>query len=245
LEFYPLSLLLLVTSSASILAAPQYPELRHMYTLKEPSQGKNFIDTENAAMLYIAKKKDFNMTAKKIRLILWFSLILIISLLPFFIHSQQRHPATVLKISDGDTIWVSMNRQKIKLRLIGIDTPEKFSSKKLEREAAECQVSPGYMKNLGQLATAYAKRLLHKGQKVKVVIYGYGYYGRALAMIYLPDGTCYNERIVRDGYACVYERSEELPEEIMEKLLSLEEQARRERRGLWGTHYRVMKCLCE
>jgi endonuclease YncB( thermonuclease family) len=23
-------------------------------------------------------------------------------------------------------------------------------------------------------------------------------------MVYLTDGTCYNERIVTDGYACVY-----------------------------------------
>ena len=195
-------------------------------------------------MLYHAQIPErMNMTSRKVSLIALF--VFTVSLLPAFIRAQQRHVATILKVSDGDTVWALMNGEKVKLRLIGIDTPEKFSSKKLKREAAECQVSPGYIKNLGQMATAYAKRLLHKGQKVKVVIYGYGYYGRALAMIYLPDGTCYNERIVRDGYACVYERSEELPEQIMEKLLSLEEQARRERKGLWRTHYRVMECLCE
>ncbi|MCD6398951.1 MAG: thermonuclease family protein [Candidatus Aenigmarchaeota archaeon] len=141
-----------------------------------------------------------------------------------------------------------MQGQRVKLRLLGIDTPEKFKSRKLARDARECGVSQGYMKNLGQEATHYAKSLLHKGQKVKVVVYGRGYYGRTLALIYLPDGTCYNERIVADGYACVYKyyghKSRELPWDEWFRLNQLLEEAKKNRRGLWGKDYRVMECLC-
>ncbi|MDL1971200.1 MAG: thermonuclease family protein [Candidatus Desulfofervidaceae bacterium] len=106
----------------------------------------------------------------------------------------------------------------------------------MARDARECSVSQGYMKNLGQEATHYAKSLLHKGQRVKVVVYGRGYYGRTLALIYLPDGTCYNERIVADGYACVYKyhghKSRELPWEEWVKLNQLLEKAKKNRLGL-------------
>ena len=136
----------------------------------------------------------------------------------------------------------------MKLRLLGIDTPEKFSSRKLERNAAECGVRPGKVKNLGQLATHHAKSLLKVGQQVKVIIRGRGYYGRALAIIILPDGTNYNEAMVRDGYACVYKyhghKSKELTWEEWERLNRLLEDAKRHKRGLWGVDYRLMECLC-
>ena len=86
------------------------------------------------------------------------------------------------------------------------------------------------------------------GQKVKVVIYGTGHYGRTLALIYLPDGTCYNERIVQDGYSCVYKyrghKSKELPQDEWVRLNQLLEEARKNHVGLWRKYYNVMECLC-
>jgi len=73
--------------------------------------------------------------------------LLLISLLflTFFSFAQQAYRTTVLKISDGDTVWVLMDGQKVKLRLLSIDTPEKFKSKKLARDARECGVCQGHM----------------------------------------------------------------------------------------------------
>lgn len=181
-----------------------------------------------------------------------FKLALLYLVVLFFASSlsfaQFSYQATILKVSDGDTVWVLMDGRRVKLRLLGIDTPEKFKSKKLARDAQECGVSQGYIKNLGQEATHYAKSLLHKGQKVGVVVYGTGHYGRTLALIYLPDGTCYNERIVRDGYSCVYkyrgQKSKELPQDEWVRLNQLLEEARKNHVGLWGKYYNVMECLC-
>jgi len=99
--------------------------------------------------------------------------------------------------------------------LLGIDTPEKFESRKLYREASECGVSVEYMKSLGKMATSHAREYLHEGDQVKVIVYDHDYYGRALAFIILSNGTNYNEQMVADGYACVYKyrgrKSKELP----------------------------------
>ncbi|MEA2066240.1 MAG: hypothetical protein U9O65_03965 [Thermotogota bacterium] len=75
--------------------------------------------------------------------------------------SGQLQQATILKITDGDTFWVSIDSQKTKLRLLGIDTPEKYSGYKLKRDAADCGVSQEYMASLGKSATKYAKKLVH------------------------------------------------------------------------------------
>jgi len=84
-------------------------------------------------------------------------------------------------------------------------------------------------------------------EKVKVVLYGRGYYGRALAMLYLPDGTCYNEDVVRDGYACLYKyrghRSKQVSLAEWQTLQRLLSKARQDKAGLWGTYFRVMDCL--
>ena len=160
----------------------------------------------------------------------------------------MRQSATLTKVSDGDTVWVLITGRRVKLRLLGIDTPEKFNSRKLDKDARKCGVDRKYMRRLGLAATRYAKSLLHKGQKVRVAVYGHGYYGRTLAMVYLPDGTCYNERVVKDGYACLYKyrghKSKEIPLPEWQTLNRLLIKARRNKAGLWGEYFEVMDCLC-
>jgi len=55
---------------------------------------------------------------------------------------------------------------------LGIDTPEKFPGRKLERDASKCMVKQGKVKYLGQLATHHAKELIRKGEIVTVIIRG-------------------------------------------------------------------------
>ncbi len=71
----------------------------------------------------------------------------------------------VVKVSDGDTIWVRLdNGNRVKVRVWGIDTPEKFRSKKLFREARRCGVEPAAIVHLGKLAPRQAEELLdHSG----------------------------------------------------------------------------------
>jgi len=100
----------------------------------------------------------------------------------------------------------------------------------------------------GSPAIKFKKELLTSGEKVTVKIYGKGFYGRRLAIIILPGGINFNEKMVKDGYSCVYQyrghKSSELPQEEWKKLNALLDQARNERRGLWERYYNIMQCLC-
>ncbi|KAA0257565.1 thermonuclease family protein [Deferribacter autotrophicus] len=149
--------------------------------------------------------------------------------------------ARIEKISDGDTFIVRNEKnQKIKLRLIWIDTPEKFSSKKLEKDAWMCGVGKNRMIRLGKMATSYAKKYFENSKNVEVDYYGKGYYGRSLAVVYRRGATQpYNFDVIADGYACVY-RKARYPQ-VLDELL---EKAKKERRGLWSVDYEVMNCLC-
>ena len=159
------------------------------------------------------------------------------------------YQAVILKVSDGDTVWVSIHGKRVKLRLLGIDTPEEYPSRKMDKDIEECHTTYKQMRKLGLLATKHAKTMLYRGEHVTVITKGKGYYGRTLAFIILPDGTNYNEREVADGYACVYKwhghKSRELSWGEFEKLEKLMEKAKEENRGLWGEYREIMECLCE
>ena len=50
---------------------------------------------------------------------------LIVLLFPAIVAAQQAFKAKVIGISDGDTITVLKDKRQIKIRLHGIDSPEK------------------------------------------------------------------------------------------------------------------------
>ena len=162
--------------------------------------------------------------------------------------AQERWNAVVVKITDGDTVWVSVNSRRVKLRLLGIDTPEKYKGRKLRRDAARCGISQAAMVRLGREATREARTMLYRGERVRVAIYGRGYYGRTLALIYLPDGSCYNDRMVSLGYACVYRyrghKSRELPWDEWRRLNKELKDAEISKRGLWRERFNTMRALC-
>ena len=168
----------------------------------------------------------------------------------FFLTSfAGTYQATITKITDGDTVWVKMHHKRVKLRLLGIDTPEEYYSKKMLKDVRMCHTKYKKMRRLGLIATKHTRTMLYRGERVTVVTKGKGYYGRTLAVVILPNGTNYNEKEVADGYACVYKykghKSRELSEEEFEKLEKLMEEAKEEKKGLWGTDKEVMECLCE
>ncbi len=112
-------------------------------------------------------------------------------------------------VIDGDTIVVNY---KIKVRLIGIDTPES-----------------------GEFFYEEAKRYLTGAVHKKRVLLKYGdrardRFGRVLAYVYLDDGTFLNEELIRRGFGEVFHRDDY---EFKERFLKLQEYAKRERKGIW------------
>ena len=101
--------------------------------------------------------------------------------------------ATVEYVVDGDTIDVMIDGREERVRLTGIDTPEK--ARRDTGAPAEC---------FADEATAFAESLLPVGTEVRLErdVVGRDDYGRVLAYVYrADDGIFVNYEIVRQGYA--------------------------------------------
>jgi micrococcal nuclease len=100
----------------------------------------------------------------------------------------------VLRVVDGDTVDVRLDGQVVRLRLIGIDTPEIVDP----RKSVQC---------FGREASAKAHELLD-GQTVAVEADttqdDVDRYGRLLRYIWLPDGRLFNQEMIGQGYAFEY-----------------------------------------
>ena len=133
--------------------------------------------------------------------------------------------AQVTKVIDGDTIDVTIEspqgRRKERVRLLGIDAPEKARDEKpaepLEREA-----------------TAFARRLARGEEVILTTDPGHedrDRYGRLLRDVYLPDGRCLNVEMLREGLARAYTR---FRFSRSREFRALEKEARLAQRGIWA-----------
>ncbi len=146
--------------------------------------------------------------------------------------------AYVVKVSDGDTIWVSTeDGRRFKVRIWGIDTPEKFDSGKLRKDAVRCNANIMTIKELGRIASKKAKELLAHSW-ITLEPKGRGYYGRVLGIVYLSDGSDYGLKMIKEGYACVYWKNHK------KSYLMAQKEAEENNRGLWSMSHDLMECLC-
>ena len=109
------------------------------------------------------------------------------------------------RVVDGDTIDVTIDLgfdlyKKERVRVAGVDTPEKRTRDKEEKE-------------LGLDATAWLKEKLDgalRGDDELIIrtelVGGVGKYGRLLGWLYVGDGdTSLNEQMITEGYAWAYD----------------------------------------
>jgi len=110
----------------------------------------------------------------------------------------------VTRVIDGDTVVLSDNRI---VRLIGVDTPETHDSPKLQKDCKRAGLTPQAIKTLGEKAKAFTTGLcLGKLVYLEYDKNMHGRYGRTLAYLYLTDGTCINEEIIRNGFGIAFMR---------------------------------------
>ena len=128
----------------------------------------------------------------------------------------------VERVVDGDTLAVEMSGKSVKIRLIGLDTPETVDP----RKPVQC---------FGKEASDKAKELL-TGKSVRLekdASQGeYDKYGRLLAYVYLPDGTLFNKFMIAEGYG--HEYTYNLPYKYQQEFKAAEARARAEKKGLWA-----------
>ncbi len=126
-----------------------------------------------------------------------------------FAHAEQ---CTIAHVSDGDTVNAICNDLKVvKIRLYGIDTPEKKQS-------------------FGQEATQYTRQaVLDKIVDVQVI--DTDRYGRSVAVVKQGSFNL-NEMLVKKGFAWTYDRY--CKKSFCDEFKNYEKQARQQRSGLWS-----------
>lgn len=146
-------------------------------------------------------------------------------LLPFLLAFQQVKTADFLpvtKIVDGDTIWVlTPSGQEIKVRLIGVDSPEARNTGRTRIEY------------FGKESSDFAKKVL-TGQRVRLEydVQRLDRYKRTLAYVYLEDGTFFNELLVKEGFATVATYPPNV--KYADHFLEVQKKARNSKKGLWA-----------
>ncbi|MDX2253217.1 MAG: thermonuclease family protein [Nitrospira sp.] len=123
--------------------------------------------------------------------------------------------ASVISILDGDTIEVLHNQHPERIRLFGIDCPEKGQA----------------FGNKAKQATA----ALVFGNNVTLQTHGKDKYKRTLADVVLPDGMNVNHELVKEGW-CWWYRKYATGNTELERL---ETEARETKRGLWADPHPV------
>jgi len=124
-------------------------------------------------------------------------------LILFTISAAAAEKAVVKHIVDGDTISVFSGGKILKIRLIGIDTPENHENDKALRDSNRSGNDIGVIISQGKQATAFIKKHLKKGDPVTLEfdIVKQDKYGRTLAYVYPSDGRFLNDLIISSGYA--------------------------------------------
>lgn len=167
------------------------------------------------------------MRTKNVRIL--FFVLCVASALCVTSRSSAEDLYTVTRIIDGDT--VQLNDGQI-VRLVGVDTPESYSTSKLSKDADRSHRDKETIRALGKQASEFTRKLLY-GKKVRLEYdqRRKGRYGRTLAYLILPDGINANEEIVRQGYGVAYTK---YPFKYMDDFRAAEKNARENKRGLWA-----------
>lgn len=144
--------------------------------------------------------------------------------------------AKLERVVDGDTIWVNLDGESQKVRLIGVDTPESVHADQSKNT------------EYGDMASDYTKSLLEDMEYVYLQFdkERTDRYDRLLAYVWLSDNVDTESRtdiynymlnaiLVRDGYAQAktYKPNVEFESEFAE----IQYEAESEQRGVWKYVY--------
>ena len=121
----------------------------------------------------------------------------------------------VVGVLDGDTLEVLNGHHTERIRLSGIDCPEKGQA-------------------YGQKAKQAASALVF-GKEVTFQIFGKDKYRRTIADVRLPDGSNVNHALVKEGWCWWYRKYAP----VNTTLERLEAEARESRMGLWADPHPV------
>jgi len=152
------------------------------------------------------------------------SILLLFLILPLGA-TEFRTTGLILRVVDGDTFHARLrDGRKLKIRLLGVDTPESYTTRY------------GYKEYLGKQASSFVRNILNK----RNVVFHFqtrrnqriqsGRYGRALAFITI-NGRDLGEILLQKGYASVYRK---IRSARHSRYVLLEQHAKHQQLGIWN-----------
>lgn len=126
--------------------------------------------------------------------------------------TEARLDITVKGISDGDSLWA----ERVKLRLHGIDAPERKQ---------KCIDAAGTTYACGKQATNWLRKLIKIGDRLSCDLLDIDRYRRMIVRCF-KNGEDINEAMVRAGWAVAYTR-------YSDDYLTAETAAKADQIGLW------------
>jgi micrococcal nuclease len=146
---------------------------------------------------------------------LYAAVVVLWCMLAPLLDAAEQFTGKVVGISDGDTLSVLREGKAVKVRLHGVDTPEKAQA-------------------FGTQARKLTGDLVFQ-QTVTIIIRDTDRYGRVVGEVLLPDGRSLNQELVKAGMAWWYRQY--TPHDTT--LAQLEAEARAAKRGLWADAHPV------
>lgn len=145
----------------------------------------------------------------------------------------EQWTVTLVRVVDGDTLEVRFpDGHTENVRLLGVDTPEvRATNDPQEFEGIpDTEAGKTHLKEWGNRASEFARARLSGELTIAVDPEAdrRGSFGRLLVYVY-EDGEMFNEALLREGYARVYESSFSK----LDAFQQLEVTARENRVGLW------------
>jgi len=107
-----------------------------------------------------------------------------------FEEAEKSGPYEIVKVTDGDTVQVLVDGEKIKVRIIGVDTPEVVST----TEPVQCY---------GPESSVFAEQLLEGSSVYLEYDESQGVldsFGRTLAHVWTEDQKLYAAEAIRNGF---------------------------------------------
>jgi|LauGreDrversion4_2_1035121.scaffolds.fasta_scaffold19317_4 endonuclease YncB( thermonuclease family) len=122
---------------------------------------------------------------------------------PYYSYENLKTYVKILKIIDGDTVDLALYYEdtnktfKHRVRLYGIDTPEKRPLKSNENREKEIESSKISTK-------ALTDKIIENGNILTALFYKPDKYGRLLCTLYDKNGEDINEWMIKQGFAYEY-----------------------------------------
>ena len=134
-----------------------------------------------------------------------FKVFLIIFFWSNFLNAEILYDYKIIRVIDGDTVEIEANflpaplKPSLKLRIYGIDTPEKKSRAKCDLEA-----------ELSKKATAFTQKVINESISKKIKIRKWDKYGGRVLGDIILDGKSLELLLLNEGLAKPYDGGKKL-----------------------------------